>query len=50
MIYALVEYKNEKGKIILKGVSSSEELETMIQKLDIRIEKGTCIGYIVTII
>lgn len=49
MIYALVEYINGKGKTIVKGVASEEELDAMIKKLDQRIENGTCGGYIATL-
>lgn len=50
MIYALIEYVNGKGKTIVKGVSSQEELDAMTEKLDRKIEKGTCIGYIATLL
>ena len=49
MIYALVEYKNGKGKIIVKGFGSQEDLVAFLDKLDRRIEKGTCLGYIATL-
>ena len=48
MIYALITYINSKGKTIVKGVSSEAEFDAMIKKLDRRIEKGTCGGYIAT--
>ena len=48
MIYALVEYKNGNGKIMVKAVTTQEELDNMVKNLDRRIEKGTCLGYIVT--
>ena len=50
MIYALIEYVNGKGKTIVTGVSSQAELDAMTEKLDRRIEKGTCIGYIATLL
>ena len=50
MIYALVEYMNGKGKKIVKGVSTQADLDAMIANLDSRIQKGTCLGYLVTII
>ena len=49
MVYALVEYRIKNGKIVMKAVTSQEALDEMISKLDSRIEKGTCFGYIATI-
>lgn len=48
MIKALVEYIGRNGKIIMKAFTSQEEAEDFTKKLDERIEKGTCGGYILT--
>ena len=48
MIKALVEYIGRNGKTIMKAFTSLEEAEDFTKKLDERIEKGTCGGYILT--
>lgn len=48
MIAAIIEYIGRNGKTIVKGFSNIEEAYTFTEKLDKRIEKGTCGGYIMT--
>ena len=48
MIKALVEYIGRNGKTIVKGFLSMKEAIEFTEKLDARIEKGTCGGYILT--
>ena len=50
MIYALIEYRNQNGKILMKATTSEEETNAFVEKLDKRIEKGTCTGYLVTVL
>lgn len=45
--YRLV-YTNGKGKSIVKMLKSYEDLKKWANKLDKRIENGTCGGYIIT--
>jgi len=47
MAYILA-YSNSKGKVIMITLYSDEDLAKWIEKLDRRIEKGTCGGYLVT--
>lgn len=49
MIKALVEYIGRNGRTIVKGFSSVEEATEFTDKLDERIAKGTCGGYIMTV-
>lgn len=46
MIVALVEYINSRGRTVVKGFAKLEEAYEFCDKLDTRIEKGTCGGYI----
>lgn len=48
MIKALVEYIGRNGKTIVKGFLSIEEAMDFTSRLDERIAKGTCGGYILT--
>ena len=48
MIATIIEYIGRNGKTIIKGFSSVEEAYTFTEKLDQRIQKGTCGGYIMT--
>ena len=48
MIKALVEYIGRNGKTIVKGFLSIEDAMEFTNKLDERIAKGTCGGYIMT--
>lgn len=48
MIKALVEYIGRNGRTIVKGFLSVEEAHEFTNKLDGRIAKGTCGGYILT--
>ena len=48
MIKAFVEYIGRNGRTIVKGFTSVEEAHRFTEKLDERIEKGTCGGYIMT--
>lgn len=48
MIKALVEYIGRNGRTIVKAFLSVEEATEFTKKLDDRIEKGTCGGYIMT--
>lgn len=48
MIKALVEYIGRNGRTIVKGFLSLEEAMEFTERLDERIEKGTCGGYIMT--
>ena len=44
MMYILA-YSNSKGKVTMITLYSEEDLDKWIEKLDRRIEKGTCGGY-----
>lgn len=48
MIKVLVEYIGRNGKIIVKAFTSVEDATKFTDKLDERIAKGTCGGYIMT--
>ncbi len=48
MIRALVEYIGRNGKIIVKAFTSLEDAMEFTKRLDERIAKGTCGGYIMT--
>jgi hypothetical protein len=48
MIRVLVEYIGRNGKKIVKAFASIEEATEFTNRLDERIEKGTCGGYIMT--
>lgn len=48
MIKALVEYVGRNGKTIVKGFHTVDEALDFCAKLDKRIEKGTCTGYLMT--
>lgn len=48
MIKAMVEYIGRNGKTIVKGFTSMEEAFAFIDRLDTRIEEGTCDGYMLT--
>ena len=48
MIKVLVEYIGKNGKTIVKGFSTLEEATKFTDRLDERIAKGTCGGYIMT--
>lgn len=48
MIKALVEYINKNGRTVVKGFASLEEAIAFTEKLDKRIENGTCGGYLLT--
>ena len=48
MIKALVEYVSRNGRTIVKGFHTLEEAFDFCAKLDKRIEKGTCTGYLMT--
>ncbi len=50
MIYALIEYINKYGKISMKSVRDEKELAELQAKLDSRVAKGTCGGYLITIL
>ena len=50
MIKALVEYIGKNGRTIVKGFSSLEEANKFTERLDERISKGTCGGYIMTVL
>ena len=48
MIAALVEYIGKNGRTIVKGFSSIDSAEDFCRKLDARIAKGSCGGYLLT--
>lgn len=48
MIKWLVEYRNSRGRIVVKGFSDDATAFAFMDKLDKRIEKGTCGGYTAT--
>ena len=48
MIKVLVEYIGKNGRTIVKAFSTIEEATDFTRRLDERIEKGTCGGYIMT--
>ena len=48
MIKALVEYVGRNGRTIVKGFHTLEEAFDFCAKLDKRIEKETCTGYLMT--
>ena len=48
MIRVLVEYIGRNGKIVVKAFTSVEDATAFTNRLDERIEKGTCGGYIMT--
>lgn len=48
MIKALVEYIGRNGRTIVKGFTNLEDAYKFTDKLDERIQKGTCGGYILT--
>ena len=48
MIKALVEYIGRNGKTIVKAFTSIDEATKFTDRLDERIAKGTCGGYIMT--
>ena len=50
MIGAIITYINRCGKLTTKGFSNKEEAQEFVAKLDKRIEKGTCGGYIMTLL
>lgn len=50
MIYALIEYINKYGRISMKSAQSEKELAELQKKLDERVAKGTCGGYLITIL
>ncbi len=50
MIYALIEYINKYGRVSMKSVQSEKELTEFQKKLDERIAKGTCGGYLITVL
>lgn len=49
-IYSIVEYINGKGQTKVKMTTSAEDEANFLKKLDLRIERGTCSGYITTTI
>lgn len=48
MIKYILEYINSRGNTTVKMLTSDEEQRAWAEKLDKRIEKGTCGGYIIT--
>lgn len=48
MIRAMVEYIGRNGKTIVKGFNTLDEALAFCAKLNQRIEKGTCTGYLMT--
>ena len=48
MIKAFVEYIGRNGKRIVKAFTKTDEALKFCEKLDERIEKGTCGGYVMT--
>lgn len=49
MISALVAYIGRNGKTIVKGFASVRDAEVFCEKLDKRIENGTCGGYLMSV-
>ena len=47
-IYSIVEYINGKGQVKVKMTTSAEDEANFLKMLDLRIERGTCGGYIAT--
>lgn len=48
MIVALLEYIGRNGKIIMKSFTNMDDAFSFCKRLDERIEKGTCGGYLLT--
>lgn len=49
MTYILA-YSNSKGKVTMLTLYSEADLDKWIERLDRRIEKGTCGGYQITVV
>lgn len=47
--YGIVIYTNSKNELKTKIFYNKDDLFRFTQKLDIRIERGTCLGYTATI-